>query len=107
MLDSIECSIIWLILILYCKILYFLNRLKMLRKIFFGTCNNVRFSIKFSRYPDYKKSLVCYHQINTIKAASKMMTVEKRHFDNPFPEFVPHKENHLVDLQTKKVCISY
>ncbi|KAK6621444.1 hypothetical protein RUM44_001251 [Polyplax serrata] len=32
-----------------------------------------------------------------------MMSVEKRHFDNPFPEFVPHKENHLVDLQTKKI----
>ncbi|EEB09899.1 conserved hypothetical protein [Pediculus humanus corporis] len=32
-----------------------------------------------------------------------MMTVEKRHFDNPFPEFAPHKENNLVDLQTKKI----
>lgn len=66
---------------------------------------NSRFSIKFFRYSDYQKSVVLHLQSRSIKTISKMMTAEKRHFDNPFSEFAPHKENHLIDLQTKKVSI--
>lgn len=80
----------------------------MLRKLLmFQNHSNGRFPLKVFRYQKYRKSIVFYQSSQNIKTSTKMMSVEKRHFDNPFPEFVPHKENHLVDLQTKKVGNMY
>lgn len=35
------------------------------------------------------------------------MAVDKRHFDNAYPDFQPHKEINLLDLQAKKVSLKF